>query len=68
MGPITPTNGPISKIQLGGCVVDSLEKVKHIAKTKYIETVCLLYWVCLKLKIFRVVGVSVFVNRHSHEH
>ena len=51
MGPVTPTNGPISEIQHGGCAVDSLEKVKYIAKTKYIETVCVLYWVCLKLKI-----------------
>ena len=51
MGPVTPTNGPISEIQHGGCVVDSLEKIKDIAKTKYIETVCVLYWVCLKLKI-----------------
>ena len=51
MGPVTPTNGPICEIQHGGCVVDSLEKIKHIAKTKYIYTVCVLYWVCLKLKI-----------------
>ena len=51
MGPLTPTNGPISEIQHGGCVVDSLEKIKHISKTKYIETVCVLYWVCLKPKI-----------------
>ena len=51
MGPVTPTNGTISKIQHSGCVVDSIEKIKHIAKTKYIETVCVLYWVCLKLKI-----------------
>ena len=39
MGPVTPTNGPISEIQHGGCVVDSIEKIKHIAKTKYIESV-----------------------------
>ena len=51
MGPVTPANGPISEIQHGGCVVDSLKKIKHIAKAKYIETVCILYWVCLKLKI-----------------
>ena len=51
MGPLTPTNGPIWEIQHGGCFVDSLEKIKHIAKTKYIETVCVLYWVCLKPKI-----------------
>ena len=51
MGPVTPTNRPISKIQHGDCTVTSFEKVKHIAKTKYIETVCILYWVCLKLKI-----------------
>ena len=51
MGPVTPTNGPISEMQHGGCAVASLEKVKHIAKTKYIETVCIHYWVCLKLKI-----------------
>ena len=51
MGPVTPTSGTISEIQHGGCIVDSLEKIKHIAKAKYIETVCVLYWVCLKLKI-----------------
>ena len=51
MGPLTPTNRPISKIQHGGCAVASLEKVKHIVRTKYIETVYVLYWVCLKLKI-----------------
>ena len=51
MGPLTPTNGLISEIQHGGCVVDSLKKIKNIAKTKYIETVCVLYWMCLKLKI-----------------
>ena len=51
MGLVTPTNGPISEIQHGGCAVASLGKVKHIAKTKYIETVYVLYWVCLKLKI-----------------
>ena len=51
MGPLTPTNGPISEIQHGGCAVASLEKVKHILRTKYIETVYVLYWVCLKLKI-----------------
>ena len=45
MGYVTPTNGPLSEIQHGGCVVDSLEKVKHIAKTKYIETVNVLYCV-----------------------
>ena len=50
MGPVTP-NGRISEIQHGGCVIASLEKVKHIAKAKYIETVCVLYCVCLKLKI-----------------
>ena len=81
MGPVTPTNGTISEIQHGGCVVNSLEKIKHIAKTKYIETVCVLYWVCLKLKIqtksftladnfgsaFSVSLESVFFsNRHSH--
>ena len=51
MGPVTPTNGLISEIHHGGCVVDSIQKIKHIAKTKYIETVCVLYWVCLQLKI-----------------
>ena len=51
MGPVTPTNGLISEIQHGGCAVASLEKVKDIAKTKYIETVCVFYWACLKLKI-----------------
>ena len=51
MGPVTPTNGLISEIQHGGCAVASLEKVKHIVRTKYIETVCVLYWMCLKLKI-----------------
>ena len=42
VGFVTPTNGPISEIQHGDCVVDSLEKVKYIAKAKYIETVCVL--------------------------
>ena len=51
MGPVTPTNGPISKIHHGSCIVDSIEKIKHITKTKYIETVCVLYWVCVQLKI-----------------
>ena len=51
MGPLTPTKGPISEIQHGCCSVASLEKIKHIANTKYIETVCILYQVCLKLKI-----------------
>ena len=52
MGPVTPTNRTISEVQHGGCVVYSLEKIKHyIAKTEYIETVCILYWMCLKLKI-----------------
>ena len=51
MGPLTPTNWPISEIQHGGSVVDSLEKIKHIAKTTYIETVSVLYVVCLKPKI-----------------
>ena len=51
MGPLTPTNGPISEIQHGSCAVASLEKVKCIVRTKYIETVYVLYWVCLKLKI-----------------
>ena len=80
MGPVTPTNGPISEIQQGGCAVASLEKVKHIAKTKNIETVCVLYWVCLKLKIqtksftladnfggafFESLVPMFFSNRHS---
>ena len=51
MGPLTLTNRTISEIQLGSCVIDSLEKVKLFAKTKYFETVCFLNWVCLKLKI-----------------
>ena len=51
MGPVTPTDGTISEIQHGGCVVDLVEKIKHIAKTKYFEIVCVFYWVCLMLKI-----------------
>ena len=50
MVPVTLTNRTISEIQHGSCVIDSLEKVKLFAKTKYFETVCFLYWVCLKLK------------------
>ena len=83
MGPVTPTNGPISQIQHGGCAVASLEKVKYIAKTKYIETVCVLYWVCLKLKIqtkvhsadnfgsaffASLVPLCVFESALTHEH
>ena len=81
MGPVTPTNGPISEFQHGGCVVDSLEKIKHIAKTKYIETVYILYWVCMELKIqtksftradnfggafFASLVAMFFSNRHWH--
>ena len=51
MGPVTPSNGPISEIQHGSCTVDSLEKVKHIVRAKYVETVYVLYLVRLKLKI-----------------
>ena len=51
MGPVTPTNRLISEIQHGGCAVTSLEKVKHVIRAKYIETVYVLYWVRLKLKI-----------------
>ena len=51
MGPLTRTNGPIGEIQHGGCTFASLQKVKHTVTTKYIETVYVLYWVCLKLKI-----------------
>ena len=51
MGPVTLTNRPISEIQHGDCIVDSREKVKLFPKTKYIETVCVLYLVCLKMKI-----------------
>ena len=66
MGPVTPTNGPISEIKHGGCViqhgrcvVNSLEKIKHIAKTKYIETLSALNWVCLKLKFKQKASLSL---------
>ena len=42
IGHVTLTNGTISDIQHGGCVVDSLGKGKLFAKTNYIETVCVL--------------------------
>ena len=76
MGPVTPTNGPISEIQHGRCIVDSLEKVKQLEKNNiYRDHVPLLLGV-FELKIqtkgltladnwkclFHVAGVNVFSN------